>query len=122
MSTPDFNTPSEAELELYARILHYLCQSGRDLTLWANSGGGGNLYYDEDQLIHSWVEFGDRESTKKQLHPERDRGELLSLLYDRAKTWRELDGLLFETALLRFINWYNPEDPLLMGKPDPGVL
>ena len=120
--TIDFEHPSEEANAIYERILQYLRESSNDLTLWANSGGGGNIYYEKGQLIHSWREAAEMESTRKQMHPQRDRSALLNMLYDRAKRFIDPDDLPLETALLRFLKHYAPDDPLLEGKPDPGVL
>ncbi len=122
MSAPDFKNPTDEALTIYERILQYLSETGKRLTLWANSGGGGNLYYENGQLIHSWIEFGERESTTKQMQPERDRSLLLKLLYDRAKRFNDPDDLPLETALLKFLKYNTPDDPLLEGKADPGIL
>lgn len=117
----DFENPSEEALAQYRRIIQHIRQRQLPFTLRADKEGGAELYFEQNQLKFRDVEHGFRETTET-LHPEADRTKLLMLLYGRLKRYTDPADLPLEVALRKYLWHYCPGDPLLEGKPDPGIL
>ena len=120
----DFKNPSPEAIAVYEAVIDMMRQKDKGITISANKEGGSTLYHKGTHMLYSWEEWGYGKG-EEAMDPKRHRTKLLKMLYERATSFESRfhnDEIPLERALLKYLKYYQPESPLLVGKADPGTL